>query len=93
MNNLITLNSIFERKDDVRSRLLQIVMKDPDTINIYAKAIGISSATLRNFLSDKGKPLFKTLCLISNYIDKHEQQVKAQGEILEVVKEDVQPVL
>lgn len=80
------LNDILQRKDELRNRLLQIIMREPDTIHVYSKAIGVSPSTLRSFLNNKGRPLFKTLCLVANYALMREMEFEAKKAAKKIIE-------
>jgi transcriptional regulator with XRE-family HTH domain len=87
------LNDILNRRDEFRNRLLQIIMRDPDTVGVFAAAIGVSSSTLRSFLNNKGKPLIKTLCLVANYVTRREMEFEAQKAAKKIIENNTEVIL
>jgi hypothetical protein len=59
-----------------QERLMAVVQKEPKSIEHLAIDIGISIATLRNFMINDKKVDFVNVCKILNFIEKQETKFK-----------------
>lgn len=59
--------------DEVRYRLLEHMVKMECGALVMSKRIGIAFNTLRNFLTKKKEPTFRTLSRIINYLKKYDK--------------------
>jgi len=76
MEDIMLLKDLTARKEEIRNRLLQVIMKEPKSIAMYADFIGLSVTTMRSFLNGRTEPTFKTLCLVAKFVEEREKVLK-----------------
>lgn len=81
------IESYLKKTDEYRMRLERIMKDNPQSIYYYARDIGISSATLLNFLGDTEKPRFRTICKIENFVIQKEAALKDASAVVNAPRE------
>lgn len=74
----VMYEEIMESVDDLRDRLLLLIMEDPKAVARTADQIGIGKLTLARFIRTNKPVSFATVCKVKKYVEAQEK-VKSDG--------------